>query len=113
MVKIASGKAAEGNEITFRIGDSSKIGLANGSADIITCSQSFHWMEPGSTIAEASRVLSHGGVFAAYDCDWPPTADWMAEKEYKKLIKRCNEVLTELPVQDRANSGTSRDITGT
>ena len=102
MLKIANSKTSEGNDITFRIGESSKIGLANESADIITCSQSFHWMEPSSTIAEASRLLSHGGVFAVYDCDWPPTVDWMAEKEYKKLMKRCNEALTDLPVQDRA-----------
>jgi len=102
MLKIANSKTAEGNDITFRIGDSSKIGLPDEYADVITFSQAFHWMEPRSTIAEASRVLSREGVFAVYDCDWPPTVDWMAEKEYKRLMKRCDEVLTDLPVQERA-----------
>jgi len=102
MLKIANSKAAEGHDISFRIGNSNKTGLANECADVITCSQSFHWMEPSSTIAEAARVLSHGGVFAVYGCDWPPTADWIAEKEYKRLIKKCNEVLMDLPVQEKA-----------
>ncbi len=102
MLKIAVSKTTKGNDMTFRIGDSSKIALESEYADVITCSQSFHWMEPSSTIAEASRVLSHGGVFAVYDCDRPPTVDWMAEKEYKRLMKRCNEALMDLPVQERA-----------
>ncbi len=103
MLKIAHSKTVEGNDITFRIGDSSKIGLENEYADAITCSQSFHWMEPSSTIAEASRVLGHGGVFAIYDCDWPPTVVWVAEKEYGRLVKRCNEALIrDLSVEDRA-----------
>ena len=47
-------------------------GLAAACADIVTCSQSFHWMEPGPVLAEAARLLRPGGVFAAYDYDVPP-----------------------------------------
>ncbi|MGH3131918.1 MAG: class I SAM-dependent methyltransferase [Gaiellaceae bacterium] len=47
-------------------------GLADGSADVVTCSQSFHWMDPEPTLAEAARILRPGGVFAAYDYDVPP-----------------------------------------
>ena len=50
----------------------SETGLPDGSADLVTCSQSFHWMEPAPTLAEAARVLGPGGVFAAYDYDMPP-----------------------------------------
>lgn len=50
-------------------------GLEDGCADIVTCSQSLHWMEPEPTFAEAARVLRRGGVFAAYDYDWPPVVD--------------------------------------
>lgn len=46
--------------------------LPAGSADIVTCAQSFHWMEPSRTLEEASRILRVGGVFAAYDYDVPP-----------------------------------------
>lgn len=50
-------------------------GLAAGSADLVTCAQSFHWMEPGPVLAEAARILRPGGVFAAYDYDWPPAIE--------------------------------------
>ena len=47
-------------------------GVAAGSADIVTCAQAFHWMEPTGVLAEATRILTPGGVFAAYDYDVPP-----------------------------------------
>jgi len=47
-------------------------GLADGGADVVGCSQAFHWMEPGPVLAEAARLLRPGGVFAAYDYDVPP-----------------------------------------
>jgi SAM-dependent methyltransferase len=47
-------------------------GMAAGSADIVTCAQAFHWMEPTGVLAEAARILTPGGVFAAYDYDVPP-----------------------------------------
>jgi len=58
--------------IAFVQAFSDNTGLADGIADIITCSQSFHWMEPVSTLNEIARLLKPGGVFAAFDCDWPP-----------------------------------------
>src|SRR5579859_3619957 len=45
----------------------------DASVDIVTVSQAFHWMEPVATLAEVARILRPGGVFAAYDYDWPPT----------------------------------------
>ena len=59
-------------EIKFVQAYSDATGLPGNSADIITCSQSFHWMEPTSTLWEVARLLKPGGVFAAYDVDWPP-----------------------------------------
>ena len=50
-------------------------GLESETTDIVTCSQSLHWMEPEPTFAEAARILRRGGVFAAYDYDWPPAVD--------------------------------------
>ena len=37
-----------------------KPGFRTASADIVTCSQSFHWMEPAATLAEAARILRPG-----------------------------------------------------
>jgi len=47
-------------------------GLPDNAADLVTCSQAFHWMEPAAVLAEAARMLRSGGVFAAYDYDVPP-----------------------------------------
>jgi SAM-dependent methyltransferase len=48
-------------------------GLPSGSADVALAVQAFHWMDPVPTLAEVARLLRSGGVFAAVDCDWPPT----------------------------------------
>jgi SAM-dependent methyltransferase len=63
-------------------------GLEGGSADIVTCSQSFHWMEAEPTLAEAARILRPGGVFAAYDYDWPPIVNWEIEAAFEEMQRR-------------------------
>lgn len=68
--------------VRFVSGLSTATGLPDGYADIVTCSQSLHWMEPNGTLAEVARILRDGGVFAAYDCDWPPTLNAEAEQAY-------------------------------
>jgi ubiquinone/menaquinone biosynthesis C-methylase UbiE len=68
--------------VRFIEGLSTATGLSAQYADIVTCSQSLHWMEPNDTFAEVARILRDGGVFAAYDCDWPPTLNTEAEQAY-------------------------------
>jgi len=63
-------------------------GLPDGEADIVTCSQALHWMEPEPTLAEAARILRPGGVFAAYDYDWPPIVGWEIEAAFGELLRR-------------------------
>ncbi len=77
-------RAADSDAGTVRFieGLSTATGLPDRYADIVTCSQSLHWMEPGGTLAEVARILRDGGVFAAYDCDWPPTLNAEAEQAY-------------------------------
>lgn len=67
-------------------------GLDDASSNIVVCSQSLHWMEPNSTFAEVARILRPGGVFAAIDCDWPPTMDWEAQAAYAALGERIGQV---------------------
>jgi SAM-dependent methyltransferase len=66
-------------------------GLPDDVADIVTCSQSFHWMEPGPTLAEAARILRPGGVFAAYDYDWPPVCHWEVEAAFEEMLRRVGK----------------------
>jgi SAM-dependent methyltransferase len=79
-------------QVSFQDGVAQRTGLPDGAADIVTCSQSFHWMEPESTLAEVGRILRSGGVFAAYDYDWPPTIHWEVEQEFLQCMARVQEV---------------------
>jgi len=63
-------------------------GLVGSAADIVTCSQSLHWMEPEPTFAEVERILRPGGVFAAYDYDWPPVVDPELDEAFKAYQAR-------------------------
>jgi ubiquinone/menaquinone biosynthesis C-methylase UbiE len=81
--------------IEYREGIAHWTSLADGCADIVTCAQSLHWMEPTSTLAEIARLLRPGGLFAAYDYDWPPTLNWELERVYQEVDKRFDELLQE------------------
>jgi ubiquinone/menaquinone biosynthesis C-methylase UbiE len=63
-------------------------GMPDEFADLVTCSQSFHWMEPVSTLGEAARVLKPGGVFAAYDYDVPPLVHPDIDAAYTEYLRR-------------------------
>lgn len=90
MLAIA-GKKSDKN-ISFIKGYSDSTGLEDKSADVVICSQSFHWMEPISALKEINRILKSGGVFAAVDCDWPPGAKWQAEQAYMKLYSKVKRI---------------------
>lgn len=99
----------DANQISFVHGYSNDTGIDAASADVVTCSQSFHWMEPISTLQEIHRILKHGGVFAAYDCDWPPTIDWEIEHDYLDLMARVDEVLTKIHTDETTVTKWSKD----
>lgn len=83
------------SNVRYIDGLSSSTGLPTGCADIVTASQALHWMEPKGTFAEVARILRPGGIFAAFDCDWPPTVQWQAEAAYDSFIERGNEIRRE------------------
>jgi SAM-dependent methyltransferase len=83
-----AGLATSEPNVRFVHGFSHETGLDGGCADLVTCSQSLHWMEPEPTFAEAARLLRPGGVFAAYDYDLPPTCHWRAEAAWDAYAER-------------------------
>ncbi len=79
--------------VCYRAGYAHATGLASEAADIVTCSQSLHWTEPQATFREGARILRAGGVFAAYDCDWPPTTpNWEADAAFLLLLARVQQL---------------------
>jgi ubiquinone/menaquinone biosynthesis C-methylase UbiE len=82
--------------VSFQAGYAHELPLETNSVDIITCSQSFHWLNPAEVLPEFGRVLVHGGVFAAYDCDWPPAVDAAVEQSYERLFQIVDELTTAL-----------------
>ena len=74
-------KEKENSKLTFLKGYGNNTGLESNIADIVICSQAFHWMEPDSTIKEVSRILKKGGIFAVIDADTFPVIDLRIEKE--------------------------------
>jgi SAM-dependent methyltransferase len=78
--------------VEFRQAFAYETGLEADSADIVTCSQSLHWMEPEPTFAEVARILRRGGVFAAYDYDWPPVVDPELDEAFWAYQERRGEV---------------------
>ncbi len=91
--KGASAKAAN---VRFQPGIAALTGLPSGCADIVTCSQSLHKMEPESTLTEVARILRSGGVFAAYDYHQPPTMDWEADEALVAFRARVDDLRKEL-----------------
>jgi SAM-dependent methyltransferase len=84
--------AAQVPAIEYRQAFAQETGLDDGIADIVTCSQSLHWMEPEPTFAEAARILRPGGVFAAYDYDWPPVVDPEVDEAFWAYQGRWRDV---------------------
>ena len=82
-------------QIEYREGVAHQTGLPDGCADIVTAAQSFHLMEPTSTLAEIARILRPGGLFAAYDYDWPPTLHWELDRLAQEIGKRFVELVRE------------------
>jgi SAM-dependent methyltransferase len=72
-------------------------------ADIVTCSQSFHWMEAEPTLAEATRILRRGGVFAAYDYDLPPALDPAVDAAFSAYLARRREARAKRSIRQGAD----------
>ncbi len=90
MLAVARKKERDG--VSFVKGFSAGTGMPDESVYAVICSQSFHWMEPESTLNEINCILRPGGVFAAVNCDWLPVSDWCVEKNYMALFDKVLKI---------------------
>ena len=81
--------------ITVQRGIAHQTDLPGNSVDIVTCAQAFHWMEPSATLAEIARILRPGGIFAAYDYNWPPTISWELEQVFQEVDEGFEHLIEE------------------
>jgi SAM-dependent methyltransferase len=76
-------------------------GLAGGCADLVTASQSLHWMRPELVLPEIGRILRPGGVFCAYEYfslqtpAWEPEAAWQLVRERKARLRADRGLVQE------------------
>ncbi len=70
------------DHVRFADGLGHQIPVEDGSVDIVSCGQVFHWMDTVKTLAEVQRILRPGGVFVVYDCAWPPSFEPVMERAY-------------------------------
>ena len=98
---LAAAERAPGVE--YREAFADETGLTGSVADIVTCSQSLHWMEPEPTFAEVERILRPGGVFAAYDYDWPPVVDPELDEAFKAYQGRRRQARRERGIERGAD----------
>jgi SAM-dependent methyltransferase len=78
--------------VTVAPGSAEATGLPDACADLVTASQAMHWFDPARALPEIARILRPGGVFAAYDYDWPPCIDWETDAAFARFDERSHEL---------------------
>lgn len=92
MRAVAAARYAEaGLDVDLRDGTAEETGLPDGCADVVIAGQALHWFDPARALPEVARVLRPGGVFAAYDCDWPPCVDAEVDAAYRAFDRLHRE----------------------
>ena len=109
MRRFAESATAVGN-VSYVGASAYSTGLADSSADIVTCSQSLQWMDPELVFPEIGRILRPGGVFAAYQYTSLVTGSWEADAAWSELRAVVRRRRTELGLdRDRQRWPVSRE----
>lgn len=104
---------AQAARVSYQEGYSHQTNLPDRCAQIVTCSQSLHWMEPQSTFEEARRILVPGGVFAAFDYDWPPTtSNWQADQAWQETTATVAEFEKVVQIEKPAHKWQKQEHLG-
>ncbi len=72
------------NGVAVHAGSAEAIPLADASADVIVCAQSFHWFDHARALPEIARVLRPGGRLALV---------WNTRDERAPWVRRLSELI--------------------
>jgi SAM-dependent methyltransferase len=108
MVAYATSVTAAGN-VDYVCAPGESTGLPAGCADIVTASQSLHWMQPERVFPEIDRILRPGGVFCAYQYVSLLTLHWEPEEVFAELRARTGALRKNYDLGDAAIWTVSRD----
>lgn len=75
--------------IAYVVATAESTGLDQGSADVVTAGQCWHWFDRARAIAEVVRILKSGGRLVIAHFDWLPLKGSMVEAT-EDLIQRHN-----------------------
>jgi ubiquinone/menaquinone biosynthesis C-methylase UbiE len=87
MIRLAEGKLCGKTNIRFVQSTGTVTGLPDCSTDIVTCVQSFHWLDQNGAFDEFQRILKPGGILAILDNDFPPVSFLQADRAYNLLLE--------------------------
>ncbi|MEI6101359.1 MAG: class I SAM-dependent methyltransferase [Eubacteriales bacterium] len=97
MIERARANAKDDVNVGFVRRFSNDTGLPASFADVVTCSQAFHWMEPIGTLREVNRILRPEGMLMIIDADLTPVCNWKAEYIFRKFAKTLKDIETTDP----------------
>ena len=61
-------------------------------ADIVICSQAFHWMKKEETLNEVYRILKPNGIFAIIYAKYPPIINKQLEELYLNIVNKAKKI---------------------
>ena len=81
--------------IEYRSAYSHATGIPGGAADVVTCVQSLHWMEPESTFREVDRILRSGGVLGVIHSDLFPVIAPEVDQGVEACLREAGRLARE------------------
>jgi ubiquinone/menaquinone biosynthesis C-methylase UbiE len=94
-MRLRAAAATDAPNVRYAGGSSYATGVDEAAADVVTCSQSFQWMEPTATLAEVARILRPGGVFCAYEYQSLQTPFWEPERAWARMRETVGRLRQE------------------
>lgn len=85
-------KKKESSKLKFIQGTGEKTYLPDSMADIVICSQAFHWMKKEETLNEVYRILKPNGIFAIIYAKYPPIINKQLEELYLNIVNKAKKI---------------------